>query len=61
MIRGIVLASCAQFGVLAPLIQGNAQLGMLTELANFPDDSTRCPNNLTGFLSQTPVTAPPSE
>ena len=34
---------------------------MLTKLANFPDDSARCPNNLTGFLSQTPVTAPHSE
>jgi phospholipid/cholesterol/gamma-HCH transport system substrate-binding protein len=61
MLRGIVLASCTQFGVLAPLIQGNAQLGMLTKLANFPDDRTRCPSNLTGFLSETPVTAPPSE
>ena len=61
MIRGIVLISCTQYGVLAPLIQGNSQLGMLTKLANFPDDRTRCPNNLTGFLSETPVAAPPSE
>ena len=60
MIRGIVLISCTQYGVLAPLIQSNPQLGMLTKLANFPDDRTRCPNNLTGFLSETPVAAPPS-
>ena len=59
MLRGIVLASCTQFGVLAPLIQGNPQLGMLTKLANFPDDRARCPNNLTGFLSETPVAPPP--
>ena len=63
MLRGIVLASCTQFGVLAGLIQGNAQLGMLSKLANFPDDRPRCPGNeqLTGFLSEIPVTAPPAE
>ena len=61
MLRGIVLASCTQFGVLAPLIQGNPQLGMLTKLANFPDDRQRCPTNLTGFLSETPVAPPPAE
>ena len=55
MLRGIVLVSCNDYDVLAPLIQGNPQLGMLTKLANFPDDRQRCPNNLTGFLSETPV------
>ena len=32
---------------------------MLTKLANFPDDRARCPTNLTGFLSETPVAPPP--
>jgi phospholipid/cholesterol/gamma-HCH transport system substrate-binding protein len=68
MLRGIVLASCTDFKTLASLVQGNPQLGMLSKLANFPDDRPpRCPAVTPGlpevgnFLSQTPVTAPPSE
>jgi phospholipid/cholesterol/gamma-HCH transport system substrate-binding protein len=46
ILRGIVLISCTQYGVLGPLISSNPQLGLLTKLANFPDDSVKCPGNL---------------
>ena len=61
MIRAIVLISCTEYGVLAPLAQGNPQLGLLAKAANFPDDRVNCPGNLTGFLSQVPLAPPPSE
>jgi phospholipid/cholesterol/gamma-HCH transport system substrate-binding protein len=51
MIRGVVLLTCNDYDLLRSIVQGNAQLGMLARLANFPDETRLCPNNQPGTLS----------
>jgi phospholipid/cholesterol/gamma-HCH transport system substrate-binding protein len=50
MIRGVVLLSCNDYDLLRAIVLGNAQLGMLARLANFPDETRVCPNNQAGTL-----------
>jgi phospholipid/cholesterol/gamma-HCH transport system substrate-binding protein len=50
MIRGIVLLTCNDYDLLRTIVQGNAQLGMLARLANFPDETRLCPTNLPGTI-----------
>jgi phospholipid/cholesterol/gamma-HCH transport system substrate-binding protein len=50
MIRGMVLLTCNDYDLLRSIVQGNAQLGMLARLANFPDETRVCPNNQPGTL-----------
>jgi phospholipid/cholesterol/gamma-HCH transport system substrate-binding protein len=58
MIRGIVLATCNDFQTLSQLVAANPQLGMLTALANFPDDAVLCPPPHLALKGK-PVLAPP--
>jgi phospholipid/cholesterol/gamma-HCH transport system substrate-binding protein len=61
MIRGVVLLTCNDYDLLRAIVLGNAQLGMLTRLANFPDETRLCPNNQPGTLNDAeppPVGAP---
>ncbi|MDQ5832479.1 MAG: MlaD family protein [Actinomycetota bacterium] len=51
MIRGIVLLPCNDYDTLRSIVEGNAELGMLTRLANFPDETQVCPNNLPGTFN----------
>jgi phospholipid/cholesterol/gamma-HCH transport system substrate-binding protein len=50
MIRGVVLLTCNDYDLLRSIVQGNAQLGMLARLANFPDETRLCPNNQPGTI-----------
>jgi phospholipid/cholesterol/gamma-HCH transport system substrate-binding protein len=56
MIRGVVLLTCNDYDLLRSIVQGNAQLGMLARLANFPDETRLCPNNIPGTI---PDAVPP--
>ncbi len=58
MIRGIVLATCNDFQTLSQLVAANPQLGMLTALANFPNDAVLCPPPHLALYGK-PVLAPP--
>ena len=58
MIRGIVLATCNDFQTLSQLVASNPQLGMLTALANFPDDKVLCPPPHIALKGK-PVVPPP--
>ena len=51
MIRGIVLLTCNDYDLLRSIVLGNAQLGMLARLANFPDETRVCPNNQPGTIN----------
>ena len=51
MVRGLVLLPCNDYDNLRSIVAGNAQLGMLVRLANFPDETARCPNNQPGTLN----------
>jgi phospholipid/cholesterol/gamma-HCH transport system substrate-binding protein len=51
MIRGIVLLTCNDYDLLRSIVLGNAQLGMLTRLANFPDETRVCPANQPGTIN----------
>lgn len=57
MIRGVVLLTCNDYDILRTIVTGSAQLGMLARLANFPDETQRCPNNQPGTLND--VQPPP--
>jgi phospholipid/cholesterol/gamma-HCH transport system substrate-binding protein len=59
MLRGIVLAQCNDFQTLSQLVAANSQLGMLTALANFPDDRQLCAATNRLFLKGRAVLAPP--
>ena len=51
MIRGMVLLTCNDYDLLRSIVLGNAQLGMLTRLANFPDETRVCPTNQPGTIN----------
>jgi phospholipid/cholesterol/gamma-HCH transport system substrate-binding protein len=59
MIRGIVLLTCNDYDLLRSIVQGNAQLGMLARLANFPDETRLCPTNQPGTIGD--AVPPPFE
>ena len=59
MVRGVVLLPCNDYSTLrARSSLGNAQLGMLTRLANFPDERGRLPQNTPAGLYDLPLTQP---
>jgi phospholipid/cholesterol/gamma-HCH transport system substrate-binding protein len=45
MTRGIVLLTCNDYNTLEGIVRGAPQLGMLTQLANFPPERQVCPGN----------------
>jgi phospholipid/cholesterol/gamma-HCH transport system substrate-binding protein len=44
--RGLVVISCTGYDVLESVVAGNPQLGTVTRLNNFPQESVACPQNL---------------
>ena len=58
MVRGVVLLPCPDFSTLEQIVLGNAQLGMLTRLANFPNEAAICPQNPPPVLYDIPLTQP---
>ncbi len=60
MVRGVVLLPCPDFSTLEQIVLGSAQLGMLTRLANFPNEATFCPQNTPPLLYERPLTQPGS-
>ena len=58
MVRGVVLLPCGDFSTLEQIVLGNAQLGMLTRLANFPNEAAICPQNPPPLLYDIPLTQP---
>jgi phospholipid/cholesterol/gamma-HCH transport system substrate-binding protein len=57
LLRGIVLLTCGDYDILRTIVAGNAQLGMLARLANFPDETAVCPGNQPGTVND--VEPPP--
>jgi phospholipid/cholesterol/gamma-HCH transport system substrate-binding protein len=43
--RSVVLVNCNNYNVLEQVIQGNPQLGLLTQLLNLPPEAQACPEN----------------
>ena len=52
MLRGVVLLTCNDYDLLRSIVLGNAQLGMLARLANFPDETRLCPTNQPGTIQR---------
>ena len=58
MVRGVVLLPCSDYSTLESITLANAQLGMLTRLANFPNEAAFCPQNPPPLLYEQPLTQP---
>jgi phospholipid/cholesterol/gamma-HCH transport system substrate-binding protein len=58
IVRGVVLLPCPDFSTLEQIVLGSAQLGMLTRLANFPNEAAFCPQNPPPLLYEQPLTQP---
>ena len=58
MVRGVVPLPCPDFSTLEQIVLGSAQLGMLTRLANFPNEAAICPQNPPPLLYERPLTQP---
>jgi phospholipid/cholesterol/gamma-HCH transport system substrate-binding protein len=60
MVRGVVLLPCNDYNTLEQITLANAQLGLLTRLANFPPEQGRCDplTNPPPYLYDLPLTQP---